>query len=367
MKSTARIVMLTEIRSAAWRRIYEEGLSTGHASFSDTPPTWSEYDGFALKPHRYLAIDSIDGRACGWISVSDARLPINLGSCSDPSSSSSSSSSSSPFQGDTPGVVEVLLHVAERERRRGIGLLLLNTLIESTLKSGIWTLQAHVFRENGAALALLHQKGFRTVGTRERVGKMRFGAFKGCWRDVILLERRASREEMGEVDMDEEEVVGEQQLEEGNVEVPLDPHSISLVPRSRNTSFHGSTGTLLPRIDGITPPADTNQDDRPSTFSLLQPPFGHPAHHPLWPMTSVGQTFPCVPDPSNVELQLEGSQDINLNSQERSPSPSSKFQAPTSSEAPLLAPPLGMVEERQQVMDLENFIDAIVKGDEAIF
>ena len=51
---------------------------------------------------------------------------------------------------------------------------------------GIWTLQAGIFPENRASLALHHACGFRTVGFRERIGRL-----DGAWRDVVLLERRS--------------------------------------------------------------------------------------------------------------------------------------------------------------------------------
>jgi len=59
-------------------------------------------------------------------------------------------------------------------------------LIGSTEAQGLWTVQAMVFPENEAALALYRKAGFRVVGTRERVGRHR-----GRWRDVLLLERRS--------------------------------------------------------------------------------------------------------------------------------------------------------------------------------
>lgn len=51
---------------------------------------------------------------------------------------------------------------------------------------GIWTLQAGVFPENDASLALHLSNGFRQVGVRERIGE-----HHGIWRDVLLLERRS--------------------------------------------------------------------------------------------------------------------------------------------------------------------------------
>jgi phosphinothricin acetyltransferase len=59
----------------------------------------------------------------------------------------------------------------------------------STTRSsaGFWTLQAGVFPENEASMALHVALGFRVVGVRERIGCM-----DGLWRDVVLLERRTA-------------------------------------------------------------------------------------------------------------------------------------------------------------------------------
>ena len=76
-------------------------------------------------------------------------------------------------------------------RRRGVGKALLAALIAAADKEGIWTLQAGIFPENAASLALHRKLGFRRVGRRARLGQMTFGPCAGRWRDVVLLERRS--------------------------------------------------------------------------------------------------------------------------------------------------------------------------------
>jgi L-amino acid N-acyltransferase YncA len=68
----------------------------------------------------------------------------------------------------------------------GIGRLLLKALVTEAEKNGIWTLQAGIFPENTASISLHNACGFRVVGTRQRIAKM-----KGVWRDTLLLERRS--------------------------------------------------------------------------------------------------------------------------------------------------------------------------------
>jgi len=47
-------------------------------------------------------------------------------------------------------------------------------------------LQAGIFPENNASLRLHERMGFRKIGYREKIGKM-----KNVWRDTVLLERRS--------------------------------------------------------------------------------------------------------------------------------------------------------------------------------
>jgi len=47
-------------------------------------------------------------------------------------------------------------------------------------------LQACIFPENTASIALHKFVGFREVGVRRRIGELR-----GVWRDVVLFERRS--------------------------------------------------------------------------------------------------------------------------------------------------------------------------------
>ena len=47
-------------------------------------------------------------------------------------------------------------------------------------------LQAGIFPENIGSIALHKKNGFRQLGVRDKLGKM-----KGVWRDVVLMERRS--------------------------------------------------------------------------------------------------------------------------------------------------------------------------------
>jgi len=68
----------------------------------------------------------------------------------------------------------------------GLGRNPLAALAAESESHGIWTLQAGIFPENRASIALHERLGFRHVGARERIGQR-----DGRWRDTVLMERRS--------------------------------------------------------------------------------------------------------------------------------------------------------------------------------
>jgi len=86
------------------------------------------------------------------------------------------------------GVGAVSIYVDPVRSRRGVGRALLEGLLERAEGLGFWTIEAGIFPENEASVALHVACGFRLVGVRERIGQMP----DGRWRDVLLYERRSS-------------------------------------------------------------------------------------------------------------------------------------------------------------------------------
>jgi L-amino acid N-acyltransferase YncA len=84
------------------------------------------------------------------------------------------------------GVAEVSVYVAPLVRGQGVGKRLLQALVMASEQAGFWMLQASVFPENKASVALHTACGFRIVGKRERIARLH-----GIWRDTTLLERRS--------------------------------------------------------------------------------------------------------------------------------------------------------------------------------
>jgi L-amino acid N-acyltransferase YncA len=147
---------------SAVRAIYLEGIASCNSTFEQSAPDWPDWDQGHLKSCRLVA--RVESEIVGWTALSPvSRRPVYA------------------------GVAEFSIYVAERAQRRGIGSALLQALIDAAERQGIWTLQSGIFPENTASLELCRRFGFRTVGTREKIGCM-----NGRWRDVVLVERRSA-------------------------------------------------------------------------------------------------------------------------------------------------------------------------------
>ena len=140
--------------------IYRDGIGTRTATFETEPP---DYDAFAAghhTEHRLVAVD--DGRVVGWVALA----PTSSRAC-------------------YAGVAESSVYIAESARGRGVGRALMEAVIASAEAGGIWTIQAGMFPENVASVALHERLGFRLVGRFERIAQL-----DGVWRDTVLLELR---------------------------------------------------------------------------------------------------------------------------------------------------------------------------------
>jgi L-amino acid N-acyltransferase YncA len=145
------------------RAIYQEGISTGNATFQQESPSWEEWDRAHMDKCRVVAVQ--DDEIVGWgalTRVSDRCVYA--------------------------GVAEISVYVKASKRGQGFGVSLLEAIINESESSGIWTLQAGIFPENIASVALHKRCGFQEVGRRIRIGKL-----NDVWRDTLLLERRSEK------------------------------------------------------------------------------------------------------------------------------------------------------------------------------
>lgn len=141
--------------------IYKQGIETGVATFETSVPTWETWNDSKLLHSRFVAVDH--NEVLGWIALSKV-------------------SSRCVYE----GVAEVSIYIAENRRGKGVGKILMENVIKESEAHGIWTLQSGMFVENEATIALHKMFGFRIVGYREMIGKLR-----GVWKNTVMMERRS--------------------------------------------------------------------------------------------------------------------------------------------------------------------------------
>jgi L-amino acid N-acyltransferase YncA len=156
------IVPLDARHWEAVRAVFQDGIEAGFATFELSPPDWPGWDAAHRPDCRLVALDG--ETVIGWAALS----PVSA-------------------RAAYAGVAEVSIYVARDHRGCGVGRLLFDALIAASEAAGIWTLQAVVFPQNAASLMLHERVGFRVVGRRERIARLR-----GTWQDTLLLERRSS-------------------------------------------------------------------------------------------------------------------------------------------------------------------------------
>jgi L-amino acid N-acyltransferase YncA len=156
-------VEIRAMTSADWpavQAIYAEGITARGATFETEPPDYDSFDASHLAEHRLVAVEN--DRVVGWVALA----PTSTRAC-------------------YAGVVENSIYVSEGGRGRGIGRGLMEAVIASAADGGIWSIQAGMFPENAASVALHESLGFRLVGRFERIAQL-----DGVWRDTVLLELR---------------------------------------------------------------------------------------------------------------------------------------------------------------------------------
>ncbi len=153
--------LLVDADMQAVLAIYEESLASRNATFETKVPSIDQLRAKWLPGLAWVA--ELDARVVGWTAV----LPVSAREC-------------------YAGVGESTVHVAGAARGRGVGRALLHAQVAGADAAGMWTLQATMFPENLASIAVHHWAGYRTLAVRTRIAKL-----DGVWRDTLLLERRS--------------------------------------------------------------------------------------------------------------------------------------------------------------------------------
>ena len=144
-------------------KIYADGIETGIATFETVVPNWETWSDKHIESCRIVAIKNNDVVGFAVLSLVSNRHVYK-------------------------GVAEVTVYVYENCKNKGLGSILLKALINESEQNGFWTLQAGIFSENKASIALHKKCGFRIVGVREKIGQR-----NGKWYDNQLLERRSKK------------------------------------------------------------------------------------------------------------------------------------------------------------------------------
>jgi L-amino acid N-acyltransferase YncA len=166
IKSTRAQVTVTAMRAEDWpavARIYAAGIAGGDATFEQEVPDRDQWFQAHVEAPCLIARGA-SGEVLGWAALGHV--------------------SSRPVYS---GVAEVSIYVDPDHARRGVGRALLSELVEASERAGFWTLEAGIFPENAASIALHEALGFELVGVQRRIGQMG----DGRWRDVQLYERRS--------------------------------------------------------------------------------------------------------------------------------------------------------------------------------
>ena len=163
MNRVAKIRPATADDCAAIAVIYDEGITSGLATF-------------ATGPH------SAEERAI-WLAARTERAPVFVVTTAD---RVVGWSAIAPFSHRPwyDGVGEYTAYVASSARGRGLGRDLVRHLIEVAPAYGYWKLVGMILPENAAGLSLARSAGFRLVGTH--MGHAELG---GRWQDVSVVER----------------------------------------------------------------------------------------------------------------------------------------------------------------------------------
>lgn len=145
-------------------RIYNQGIEDRIATLETRLREDSEMQEWLSQrddKHKVITIENHKGELLGWASLNT----FNSRCCYS-------------------GVVDISIYIERKTRGKGLGKILLNSLIEVAKEQGFHKLVLSTFKFNEAGQRLYTSVGFREVGTY-----IKQGILDGKWVDVTIMER----------------------------------------------------------------------------------------------------------------------------------------------------------------------------------
>lgn len=143
-------------------RIYQQGVDALNCTFRRQVPAYEDFDKSHSPVCRYVV--EREGVVIGWTA-----LTVFCVDC--------------PYS----GVSEVSLYLDQNHRSKGVGVKLMQYLVEESEKNGFWIIIAQIFHDNPASIKMTRRCGFREVGYHEKVARDR----EGNWHSLVVMERRS--------------------------------------------------------------------------------------------------------------------------------------------------------------------------------
>lgn len=157
------------LTSSHWpgiKRIYQQGIDGGLATFESAAPECADFMAGKIDSLGLVAVDGANSVA-GWI----AAAPVSK-------------------RWAYRGVIEHSVYIDRAHSGRGLASALLAELIVCAQSQGYWMIQSAIFEANQASRALHLKLGFREVGFRERIARAPTGPLAGQWVNTVLYELR---------------------------------------------------------------------------------------------------------------------------------------------------------------------------------
>ncbi|MFZ5351457.1 MAG: arsinothricin resistance N-acetyltransferase ArsN1 family A [Bacillota bacterium] len=145
-------------------RIYNQGIEDRAATLETRPRECSDMNEWLSKrdeKHKVIVIENQEGEVYGWASLNT----FNSRCCYD-------------------GIADISIYIEREKRGKGLGKILLSSLITVAKEQGFHKLVLSTFKFNKAGQRLYKSLGFREVGTY-----IKQGILDGKWVDVMIMER----------------------------------------------------------------------------------------------------------------------------------------------------------------------------------